>query len=265
MVLPFAVLAGVQARLGGRLLALAGLALMLYAWSAAVSRSSLLGILAMTGTALCIWSRWGRALVLSLAVLLVLALAAHGWRATELAQSIEQLRSLGGGLRPEQLTSTAGSLAFRLESSAGGWALFMAHPLTGVGLGQTYHLYSPYLPVWAESPYHPQDIHNAFVGVATDAGALSLAALLALWWLALRGVRAAWHDPELGAAARTLCVALVGQLVFVCLTPMVRDMWFTLALAAAMGSLMRQQATAAAAPATTTPASATRQPSPPRP
>lgn len=242
MVLPFAALVGMQARLAGRFVALGCIALLLYGWSAAVSRSSLLGLVAMGAVALCIWSRVGRALVVVGAVALLLALSAHGWSVPDLAESVERLRHFGSALRADQLTSTAGSLAFRMESSVGGWNLFLAHPITGVGLGQTYHLYMTYLPPWAINPFHPQDIHNAFVAVAADSGVVAFAALVALWVLALRGVRAAWNDPALGVYARTLLVVLVGQFVFVCLTPMVRDMWFTVAFAGALGQIMKSRA-----------------------
>lgn len=242
MVLPFAVLVGVRARLGGRLIALGALALLMYAWSAAVSRSSLLGVVAMVAAALCVWSRAGRALVVACGIALVVALAAHGWSLTALAQTIEQLRNFGSDLRADQITSSAGSLQFRMESSAGGWALFLAYPLTGVGLGQSYYAYVPYLPLWADSPFHPEDIHNAFVSVAAEAGVLALVTLIGLWGFALGGIRAAWNDPVLGPYAKTLLVALVGQLVFVSLTPMVRDIWFTLPLGAALGQAMRHQA-----------------------
>ena len=239
MVLPFAVLVPLRAKPLGRIIAVVCCALLLYAWSLAVSRSSMLGIVAMVATALCVWSRVGRALVLSAAVVFLLALAAHGWNLTDLAQTIEQLRHFGQGLRADQLQSTASSLQFRLESSAGGWNLFLANPFTGVGLGQAIHVYMAYLPAWATSPFHPQDIHNAFLGVAAETGFLGLGALLALWGLALRGIHAAWNDAVLGAYARTLLVVLVGQAVFLALTPMVRDMWFTVPLGAALGQIMQ--------------------------
>jgi len=239
MVLPFALLLGVRAGLAGRLLALGAVGLLLYAWTCAVSRSSLLGLVAMGAAALCIWSRPGRGLVVAGVIGFVLALAAHGWSMPKLAQTIEELRHIGSDLRADQLTSTAGSLQFRMESSVGGWNLFMEHPLTGMGLGQTYHHYQSFLPGWAQSPFHPQDIHNAFIGVAADAGVFAFAALIALWVLALRGVRAAWHDPVLGPYARTLLVVLVGQFVFISLNPMVRDVWFTVPLGAALGQIMK--------------------------
>lgn len=246
MVLPFALLLAWQARLGTRLLVWAGVALLMYAWSAAVSRSSMLGLVAMAAAALCIWSRAGRALVVAGAIAFVLALSAHGWSLTDLAQTIEQLRNFGSNLRADQITSSAGSLQFRMESSIGGWNLFLAQPLTGAGLGQALYAYVAHLPAWASSPFHPQDIHNAFIGVAADAGFFALALLVALWVLTLRGIRAAWSDPVLGPYARTLLVVLIGQFVFLCLNPMVRDMWFTLALGAAFGQIMKHKATASA-------------------
>lgn len=241
MVLPFAVLLALQARLGVRLLLAGCIALMLYAWSAAVSRSSMLGLVAMAAVVMCIASRLGRAIVVGAVIAAVLALSAHGWSVTDLADTIGRLRHFGSGLRADQLTSTAGSLQFRLESWLGGWGVFLAYPFTGAGLGQAFHVYQPYLPGWAESPFHPQDIHNAFIGVAADVGAPGLAGLLGLWCFALAGVRAAWHDPAMGPYARALLVALLGQVVFLFMNPMVRDMWFTVGLGAALGQVMRLQ------------------------
>jgi O-antigen ligase len=242
MVMPFAAAMLWRGRPLLRLVGAAVLALLVYAWAAAVSRSSMLGLAAMAVVALCLWTPASRALVIALAVGFVLALAAHGWSLSALSVTVEQFRNFGRGLSADQLTSSSGALQFRLESTLGGWNLFLAHPLTGVGLGQVRHHYMAYLPEWAHSPFHPVDIHNVFTAVAAESGGFALLLLLALWVLALRGLHRAWRDPALRPIAGPLLVALVGQLVFVSLTPMVREMWFTLALACALGLQARARA-----------------------
>lgn len=246
MVMPFAALLMMTERGWMRAVSAGSLVLVLYAWTHAYSRSSLLGILAMVAVAALIWSRAGRVAVFSTAIALVLGLAAHGWNVTDFAQTLEELRHVGQQVRSDQLTPVAGSLQFRIESSAGGLALFAEHPVFGVGLGQAIHHYMAVLPAWATSPFHPAVIHNAFLEIAAEAGVVGFAALLMLWVQALRGVRIGWNDPELGPVARMLAVTLAGQFVFLLMTPMVRDMWLTVPLAIALGSIVQNRKSAAA-------------------
>ena len=170
MVLPFALLLMVRDRGWWRVLSAIGFVLMLYAWANAYSRSSLLGIATMVALAACIWSRSGRYVVLALVVAGIFGLSAHGWSLTEFARTLEQLRHFGQLVRSDQLTPLAGSLQFRLESSAGGFNLFLAHPWVGIGLGQAKYHYAALLPAWATSPFHPNVIHNAFLEIAAETG-----------------------------------------------------------------------------------------------
>ena len=243
MVLPFAVLFLLRARRIILKLALAvAVVLILYAWYAAYSRSSLVAIVLMVAVAVFLFSGWGRALVITGGLAFLVLLAAHGWSLPDLAQTFEDIRNFGAAVRRGQLTSGAGSLQFRLESSAGGWNLFMANPLFGVGLAQAIHQYLPYLPHWAVTPFHPVAIHNAFLEVAAESGIMALLFFSSLWLLAFRGVLSAWNDRRLAPYARALFIALVGQFMFVIMTPMVRDVWFTLPLAAACGQIMAARA-----------------------
>lgn len=242
MVLPFAVLLLLRARLFWRLPLATAIALMLYAWYAAYSRSSLLALVLMLAVALYFFTRFGRAVVVIGFLGFLALLAAHAWSLPDLAQTLEEIRHFGKAVRSDQLTSVAGSLQFRIESSVGGWNLFMAHPLFGVGLAQAIHEYMQYLPGWAVSPFHPEVIHNSFFEVASENGVFALFFLLWLWFIAFRGVASAWNDPELSFYARALFVALVGQVFFLSMTPMVRDIWFTLPLAAAFGEIMTVKA-----------------------
>lgn len=241
MVLPVALLLAAQARGFERGLYAASFGLMLYAWSAAYSRSSLLGLVAMAALAAVIWSRLGRIVVVACSTLLVLGLSAHGWSVTDFAQTLEELRHIGQEVHKDQLSPVASSLQFRLESSVGGLLLFLEHPWWGVGLGQARHHYVPLLPSWAISLFHPNAIHNAFLEVASELGIIGFVAFLAIWWHALRGVALAWNHPRLAATARVMALVLTGQATLLLMTPMVRDVWFSLALTAALGAVAQSE------------------------
>jgi O-antigen ligase len=245
MVLPFLALMIWRAR-GLLRPVLAGcFVLLLYAWFSTYSRSSFIGMALMAVAAAWLWWKASRAPLVGGAIVFLAILAAHGWSFPELARSIEQIRGVGAAFKSGELYSSAGSFQFRLESWAGGLNLFLAHPLTGVGLGQARFNYMPYLPDWAFSEIHPEAIHNSFIEVAAEEGLLGLVPLLGLWFIALRSIRRSWNDPELSDYARALFIALIGQLAFLAFTPMVRDMWFTLALGAAMGHIIQARITPA--------------------
>lgn len=242
MVLPFVALLLYRARGGWRLPLLGVLALLLYAWYHTFSRSSFIGMALMLFIAAWIWFKPMRSLAVAGLIGFFAALAAHGWSLPDLAHSIEQIRGIGDTFRQGDLYSSSGSFQFRLESWTGGLALFLQDPLTGIGLGQARYNYLPLLPAWATSEIHPEAIHNAFIEVAAEEGLLGLIPLLMLWGMALRAIRLGWHDPETGDYCRALFIALVGQIAFLAFTPMVRDMWFSLALAIAIGHLIESKA-----------------------
>lgn len=239
MVLPFIMLMLLRARGVARPLLAGCLLLLLYAWFNTYSRSSFIGMAVMLVAAAWLWWSFSRTLLIGAAIAFIAALAAHGWSLPDLAGTIEQIRGIGETFKRGDLYASSGSFQFRLESWAGGLNLFLEHPLTGVGLGQARFNYVPLLPDWATSEIHPEAIHNAFIEVAAEEGLFGLIPLLMLWVIAFRAIARGWNDPELGDYARALFIALLGQIAFLAFTPMVRDMWFTLALAAAMGHILQ--------------------------
>lgn len=242
MTLPFTVLLLIRSRQRARrLLLLATIPLVLYAWKSTYSRSSTIAMAAMVLVALMTTSRFGRWLAAAAVLLGLLVLAAHGMSVEAVIGSIEDIDLFGSAFKFADLYSSVGSFRFRLESWAGGLALFARYPMLGVGLGQAIELYLPYLPAWATSPLHPMVIHNAFIEIACELGVVGLTLFVALWVHAFRCVIRSRSDPLLGGFATALLVVLVGQAVFLMFTPMVKEIWFTLPLAAVIGRISDQR------------------------
>ncbi|MBI4003361.1 MAG: O-antigen ligase family protein, partial [Nitrospira defluvii] len=138
------------------------------------------------------------------------------------------------------LNEGSGSFDFRLESIVGGWNLFWAHPWFGVGFGQSINHYMKYLPAWATHPFHPATIHNVFLEVACELGIVAASAFIGLWAWAFISVKRALRIAELRPYAVLLSSILVGQMAFLMITPMVREIWLTLAMAIAVGHMARR-------------------------
>jgi hypothetical protein len=89
------------------------------------------------------------------------------------------------------------------------WAMFSAHPLLGIGLGNYAVMYPAYaLPFWGEPLGHA---HNYYLNVAAEAGLAGLAAYAILWaaafwrgWRAVRVSHGMW---------RSVAAGLLGTLV----------------------------------------------------
>jgi O-antigen ligase len=240
MTLPFLILLFVQTRrMPLKLLFLVSLPVVLYAWTSTYARSSMIAMAGMALVALAITSRIGRWLASAITVATLVVLAAHGMSIEAVLHSIEDIELFGSAFEYADLYGSVESFRFRVESWAGGLNTFLTVPLTGVGLGQAKELYVRFLPPWATSPVHPTVIHNAFLECAAELGILGVSAFLGLWIHAFASLAGAWRDPQLSAFARTLFVVLVGQAVFLFFTPMVRDIWLTLALAIAIGRMAR--------------------------
>ncbi len=222
--------------------------LVLYAWKSAYARSSMIGMAAMLLAAMALSSRIGRIAVLVGSAAGAALLAAYGFSVEDIIRDVDSIEVLHEMFKGADLYGSVDSFRFRIESWAGGFNLFLAHPWTGVGIGQAVTSYMPYLPGWAQSPAHPTEIHNVFIEAACELGVLALAALVGLWVLAFASLRRALRDPRLRAYAQTLLVVLVGQLAFLTFTPMVRDIWFTLPLAIALGRMARTGNTETARP-----------------
>jgi O-antigen ligase len=213
--------------------------LMIYAWIYTFARSSVIGFALLILVAMWFHSKLVRQLSL---IVIVLAIAGglgyqivSVWFQTGI-QTIE-----GQGLFGKaDLNEGSGSFDFRRESIVGGWNLFWAHPWFGVGFGQAINHYIKYLPSWATHPFHPAVIHNVFLEVASELGVFALSAFMGLWAWAFACLKRGLGIPAARPYAILLSSILVGQLGFLMVTPMVRELWLTVPMAIAIGQIERK-------------------------
>lgn len=228
----------VKAALGGML------GVMAHAWFYTFARSSVIGFAFLILVALWFHSKLVRrlsvvAIVLAISGALSYQVLAE-WFQTGM-QNVE-IQSLFG---KADLNEGSGSLTFRLESIVGGWNLFLAHPWFGVGFGQAINHYVKYLPSWADHYYHPAVIHNVFLEVASELGVFALSAFIGMWVWAFVCLKRGLRIPAVRPYAVLLTSTLVGQIAFLMITPMVREIWLTLPMAIAIGHMARENASRA--------------------
>ncbi len=215
------------------------LVLMGYAWFYTFARSSIIGFAVVCVVTMWFHSKLTRNLVLAGIGILITSLLSY--------QVISQVFQTGIQLFDSQslfgkadLNDGSGSFDFRIESIVGGWNLFWVHPWFGVGFGQSINHYTTYLPAWATHPFHPATIHNVFLEVACELGVFATSAFIGLWIWAFVSVRRALRIVELRPYAVLLLGILLGQAAFLMITPMVREIWLTLAMATAIGHMARK-------------------------
>lgn len=217
------------------------LGLMAYAWFYTFARSSIIGFVFLILVALWFHSKLVRrlsvvAIVLAITGTLSYQVLSEWFQAG--IQTVESQRLFGNA----DLNEGSGSFAFRRESIVGGWNLFQAHPWFGVGFGQAINHYVKYLPSWADHYYHPAVIHNVFLEVASELGVFALSAFIGLWVWAFVCLKRGLRIPALRPYAVLLTSILLGQITFLMITPMVREIWLTLPMAIAIGHMAKEYA-----------------------
>lgn len=217
------------------------LALMGYSWFYTFARSSIIGFALMTIVALSFRSRTVRILLLVGTGLIFAGFLSYQAISESFSVGVHAIES-GGLFGKADVNEASGSWQFRLESIVGGWNLFWAHPWFGVGFGQSIWHYTKYLPAWANHSSHPSTIHNVFLEVASELGIFALAAFLGLWTWALVCAKRGLRLPEVRPYAILMCSIILGQMAFLMITPMVREIWLTLPMAIAIGYMARKNA-----------------------
>ena len=97
-----------------------------------------------------------------------------------------------------------------------------------------------YLPSWATHPFHPATIHNTFLEIGSESGIFALAGFVGLWAWAFVCLKRGLDLPEVRPYAALWMSVLVGQLAFLMITPMMREIWLTLPMAIAIGNMARK-------------------------
>jgi O-antigen ligase len=220
-------------------LLLAGMAaLMSYGWYYTFARSSMIGFALMFVMALAFYSKTTRIAIFVSIGLAITGLLSYQAISESLSAGVQTIEKQGW-FASADVNSANSSWQFRLESIVGGWNLFLAHPWLGVGFGQALYHYTMYLPSWATHIAHPSIIHNVFLEVGSELGIFSLAAFIGLWVWAFVCVKRGLHLPALRPYAILMCCVLAGQIAFLMITPMVREIWLTLPMAVALGYMNR--------------------------
>lgn len=215
------------------------LALMMYAWWYTYARSSAIGFVFLILVALWFRSKIIRNLILIGIGILITGVLSYQVVSQWFEVGIQAIESQSF-LATADLNEASGSFQFRLESIVGGWNLFWAHPWFGVGMGGSILHYAKYLPSWANHPFHPATIHNVFLEIGSESGIFALGGFVGLWVWAFVCLKRGLRLPELRPYAILLTSILVGQLAFLMMTPMVREVWLTLPMAIAIGHMTRK-------------------------
>lgn len=76
-----------------------------------------------------------------------------------------------------------------------------------------------------------------FLEVASELGVFSLFSFIGLWVWAFVSIKQGLNHPEVRPYAVLVGSMLAGQMIFLMITPMVREIWLTLPMAMALGSM----------------------------
>jgi len=171
------------------------------------SRGAWLGMAISVGVMLVAWSERARRLVPPLVVVLlvVIVLAMFNALPPVLANRITSVTDNFGvfDVRTVTLSSENFAVVERMAHWQAGWAIFLDHPILGVGPGNYPAVYpNYYIPPWEAPLGHA---HNYYLNMAAEAGVLGLVALLVVLTVAIRGLvrrlRAASVDGPTGDVA----------------------------------------------------------------
>ncbi len=213
--------------------------LMLIAWYYAFSRTSFVAIAITAVSCLYIRNRFWRILISCSGIAVILLMLIFNIKSVnDVMVLLDQLNLYSSSISKLDINSGQDSYGFRAEQFYAAWGVFLDNPIIGVGYEQAPLIYMPYLPFWATNLSHPEVIHNIFFKVLCEQGVLGLFAFLGLWVAALKSIQAAWSDEVYGNYAKIIFLVLVGQLVMGSMNPMLKEIWLSLGMAAAIGKLM---------------------------
>jgi O-antigen ligase len=154
------------------------------------SRGAWLGMAISVGVMLLAWSERARRLVPPMVVMLlvVIVLGMFGALPPVLANRITSVTDNFGvfDVRTVTLTSENFAVVERMAHWQAGWAIFVDHPILGVGPGNYPAVYpNYYIPPWEAPLGHA---HNYYLNMAAEAGVIGLVALLVVLIVAMRGL-----------------------------------------------------------------------------
>jgi len=222
-----------------RILLLFSVMLMVIAWYYAFSRTSFIAMAVIFTGYLIIRNKFWRILISSSGVfLLLLMIVLKIQSVNDILVLVDQLNIYNSSISKLDINSGKDSYGFRTEQFYAAWGLFRDNSIIGVGFDQATPLYLPYLPYWANNTSHPEVIHNIFFKVLCEQGILGLIFFIGLWVSAFKSIKKAWSDKTYGCYAKLIFLVLIGQLVMGWMNPMLKEIWLSLGMAAAIGKLV---------------------------
>ncbi len=234
-----------------RVALIAGLGALLVAWYLTYARSSWIGMSVFLYVALAVSSRAGRNIAILIGVVGIVVIIVARNAPDVVLQAIEGIPYLERAFRLANMNPGSEALGFRVQSSLGGLLLTINHPLTGVGYAQAVSHYVELLPHWATSPNHPSLIHNSFLEISAELGLFALLLFIGLWIRAFQWLKAAWHHQDTRIYAKVMVAILAGQFAFMMITPMMREIWLTLAMSMVLGRIVAKNLGAETRPSPT--------------
>jgi len=144
-----------------------------------------------------------------------------------------------------QTTTLDWSVYVRLLALHTAWALFLAHPLTGVGIGN-------FIVASAYNVFYRIVVHNSYLEILVGMGIFGLLCLFLIQYSGFRhivaGARARWEgQPEWMRSACFYCAlsALsIWMSAFFGTIPFAHPFWVPIAIGIVIANLLREQATA---------------------
>ena len=166
------------------------------------SRGAWLGLAISVGVMLLAWSPRARRLVPPFVVVLLVVIVLGMFNALPpvIANRIQSVTDNFGvfDVRAVTLTSDNFAVVERMAHWQAGWAIFVDHPILGVGPGNYPAVYpNYYIPPWEAPLGHA---HNYYLNMAAEAGVFGLVALLLVLFIAVRAVRRRLRVASLEAA-----------------------------------------------------------------
>lgn len=221
---------------------------MLYGFFLTLSRSAWIGLMVTAVTVFALSRPWRLRLVLLMSFVGLSVLAAYSFNVINLIKDLEAATALGtiAAKNSSSIATAAESFIWRLESWGMGWLVFLDKPVLGIGPLETMLTWNPdYLPSWAtyygaritEMQGGLGGVHNAFIQILAELGILGFTVFSALWLWAGRSIALAMRHDSTKGFAILLAGIITGQFVYLLIDPVNREIWLTLAVAAALGPI----------------------------
>ncbi len=225
-----------------RIIMLASVAMFLFAWYNTWSRSSWIGMAAMIGLTMMVWSKGTRVLAVIGGGLVFVLLATHDFSMSAVIRTIDSLAAVQRGSVRAGVSESTQSFSWRTENWSAAVSIWASSPVFGVGIDRVHTFMLDHLPPGALGHrFVPAAVpHNMFLQVLAEAGLPALLLFIWIWITAIIATLRAWSVRILRPYAFAILVVLGGQFTTFLFNPIPREIWFSLAMALVLGRMAKQ-------------------------